>query len=91
MKSSGDTDQRGPARRATRPGHYGIDGGNIGVAMFVVVEQAWLCVVDGPERGVGSPASRRAFMSTTPTRLRSRNRSSRLFAAKDCPSEPAGY
>jgi ubiquinone/menaquinone biosynthesis C-methylase UbiE len=45
MKSSGDIDQRGPARRATRPGHYGIDGGNIGVPMFVVVEAALMGVM----------------------------------------------
>jgi len=44
MRSSGDTAQRGPAGRATRPGHYGIDGGNIVVPVLVLVEAALLGV-----------------------------------------------
>ena len=44
MRSSGDIAQRGPAGRATRPGHYGIDGGNIVVPMLVLVEAALLGV-----------------------------------------------
>jgi SAM-dependent methyltransferase len=50
MKSSGDIDQQGPARHATRPGHYGIDGGTIGVPILAGVEAGLVGVMGGAVR-----------------------------------------
>jgi hypothetical protein len=60
MESSGDVAQRDPGDPHRRRGKYGVDGGNVGVPMFAVVEAGlagtlWWALRRG-RRGIASLA-----------------------------------